>query len=354
MNWRWVLLVAVLSTRAAIAQGVTLSGRVHDADTKTPLSFLTVQLLTEKDSAFVSGRLTTDAGAFTFTGLKKGAYILVARSIGYRPLRERVLIGELSPFLDVGALLLQRDAQRLTDLVVSAQADAVERKSFTVADNISQSGGSVLQAMSTVPGVTRADDGKLLLRGSDKVAVLIDGKQTALTGFGSQAGLDNLPASALERIEVITTPGARFDANASAGVINLVLKKEEQRGFNGKIGLMGGAGALFEKQENLPTIRPQFRGTPKANPSLSLNYRNGATNSFLQADWLHAPTLNKNEFATRRYDDGTVIVQQVKRNRTTDYGTISAGVDHQVSAQSSLTVSGLFNREKIIDRGDNP
>ena len=120
--------------------------------------------------------------------------------------------------------------------------------------------------MSNLPVVTVAQGGKVEIRGSDKVVVLIDGKQTALTGYGSQSGLDNLPASALERIEIINNPSAKFDANASAGIINLVFKKQEQDGFNGKIGVMGGAGALWEKKENLPTIRPQYQGTPKFNP----------------------------------------------------------------------------------------
>lgn len=333
-------------------------GRVQDAQNKAPLPFLTVQLLADKDGAFVSGRLTNEVGAFTFTGLKRGVYILLVRAVGYAPNRQRVLIGELSTFLDLGAIGMVKEAQALGQVTVTAATDAVaatlDKKTFAVADNISQTGGSVLQAMSTVPGVTVSQDGKVLVRGSDKVVVLIDGKQTALTGYGSQNGLDNLPASALERIEIINNPSARFDANASAGIINLVFKKQEQNGFNGKVGLMGGAGALWERRENLPTIRPQFQGTPKFNPSLGLNYREGATNSFVQADWLYAPTLNKNEFATRTYDDGQVIVQQVKRNRRTDYATISAGVDHAFNDRNTLNVSGLFNREKILDNGDNP
>lgn len=356
-----LLLLGLAVAPQAPAQGVTsvtLSGRIQDAESKTPMAYLSVQLLTERDSTFVAGRLTTEGGTFTFTALRKGTYVLLARAIGYRPIRQRVLVGELSAFLDLGTLAMVREAQSLSGIVVSAAADgvadAMDRKTFTVADNISQAGGSVLQAMSTVPGVTVEQDGKVLLRGSDKVVVLIDGKQTALTGFGSQVGLDNLPASALERIEVINNPSARFDANASAGIINLVFRKEEQQGVNGKLGLMGGAGALWVRRENLPTIRPQYQGTPKFNPSLSLNRRSGGTNTFLQADWLYAPTLNKNEFSTRTYDDGTVIVQQVKRNRRTDYATLSAGVDHAIDANNSFTFSGLFNREKILDYGDNP
>ncbi len=342
----------------APVSGVTLSGRVLDADSRTALPYLALQLQTERDTAFIGGRLTSEAGAFTFTGLKKGTYLLVVRAIGCRPIRQRVLVGELSAFLDLGAVLMVRETRALTGVVVTANANGVaetlDRKTFTVADNVSQSGGSVLQAMSMVPGVTVGQEGTVQLRGSERVVILIDGKQTALTGFGSQKGLDNLPASAIERIEIITNPSSRYDANASAGIINLVLKKQDQDGFNGKLGMMGGAGALWVKRENLPTIRPQFRGTPKLNPSLSLNYRKGATNSFLQGDWLHSPTLNKNEFSTRTYDDGTVVFQQVKRNRRTDYGTLNAGVDHAFTDRNTLNVSGLFNREKIIDNGDSP
>ena len=354
-----IALTPVATARAQIAPaGVTLSGQVQDAESRAPMPFLTVQLLVERDSSFVGGRLTSESGAFSFTGLPKGVYVLVVRSIGYRPLRQRVLVGELSAFLDLGVLSMTREPLALGRIVVSgapdAVADALDKKTFTVGDNVSQAGGSVLQAMSTVPGVTVGQDGKVLVRGSDKVLVLIDGKQTALTGFGSQSGLDNLPASALERIEIITNPSARFDANASAGIINLVFKKEEQQGWNGRVGVIGGAGALWEKRANLPTIRPQARTTPKFNPSLALNHRRGTTNVFVRADWLHAPTLNKNEFATRTYDDGTVIVQQVKRNRRTDYATLNAGMDRAFGERNTLSVSGLFNREKIIDRGDNP
>jgi len=279
LSFRLAILLSLCVAPTVLAQtstiGVTLFGKVQDAETKAALPYLSLQLQTEKDSAFVAGRLTNESGAFTFSGLKKGVYVLAVRAIGYRPVRQRVLIGELSAFLDLGAVLMVKETQTLGDVVVTASADAVsgtmDKKTFAVSDNISQSGGSVLQAMSTVPGVTIGQDGKVLVRGSDKVVVLIDGKQTALTGFGSQNGLDNLPASALERIEIINNPSAKFDANASAGIINLVFKKQEQQGFNGKLGLMGGAGALWVRKQNLPTIRPQFQGTPKFNPSLSVN-----------------------------------------------------------------------------------
>jgi outer membrane receptor protein involved in Fe transport len=353
-----LLLVLSLSATLRAQTSVTLSGNVRDAQTKAALPYLPIQLQTEKDSTLVARVLTSETGEFTFAGLKKGVYTLVVRSIGFQPIYQRVLIGELSPFLDLGELPMVRSVQTLGAVAVTATEDvisaAMDKKTFAIADNISQVGGSVLQAMSTVPGVTVGQDRKIELRGSDKVMVLIDGKQTALTGFGTQNGLDNIPASALERIEVINNPSAKYDANASAGIINLVFKKQEQQGFNGKIGLMLGAGALWVKKENLPTVGEQYQYTPKINPSLSINYREGATNSFLSLDWLHSPTLNKNEFSTRTYDNGSVITQQIRRNRRTDYGTMTAGVDHAFDDHNAVTVSGLFNREKIIDHGEEP
>lgn len=102
----------------------------------------------------------------------------------------------------------------------------MDKKVFSVADNITQSGGSVLQSMQNLPGVT-LHEGKIQLRGNDKVMVLIDGKQTALTGFGNQSGLDNIPASAIEKIEIINNPSSKFDANGNAGIINIIYKKKQ-------------------------------------------------------------------------------------------------------------------------------
>jgi len=183
---------------------------------------------------------------------------------------------------------------------------------------------------------------------------LIDGKQTALTGFGSQSGLDNLPASVIDKIEIINNPSSKYDANGNAGIINIIMKKNNQEGFNGKAGFSTGLGSLWVRQENLPTIRPQYQFTPKINPSLALNFRKKKINAFFQIDNLYTETLNKNEFVTRTYSDGTVINQQLKRNRNTNYFTSKAGFDWSMNQNNTLSISTLFGSEKIIDRGDQP
>jgi CarboxypepD_reg-like domain/TonB-dependent Receptor Plug Domain len=342
----------------AQTKGVTLSGKMEDKTLKMGLAYVNIVLKKAKDSSFVSGTITNEEGLFTLSELKQGSYVLEATFVGYQPHQQAVLVGQLSTFLDLGVIPLTENSKALDELVVTAKQDEIgakmDKKAYSVADNISQSGGSVLQVMSNLPSVTVSQEGKVQLRGSDKVTVLIDGKQTALTGFDAQKGLDNIPSSAIERIEIINNPSSKYDANGNAGIINIIFKKNNQDGFNGKIGLAAGLGALWIRRENLPTIRPQFQNTPKLNPSVSINYRKNKVNFFAQADWLYTETLNKNEFSTRVYDNGETIFQQVKRNRTTDYETVKTGIDYQINAQNTLSISGLFNREKIDDRGDNP
>ncbi|MDP4731357.1 MAG: TonB-dependent receptor family protein [Flavobacteriales bacterium] len=338
-------------------KGVTISGLIKDKADKSALSYVNVVLKTEKDSAFVTGTVSNEEGRFTLSNIKPNNYYFEISFIGYVTKRKSIYIGSLSEFLDIATIDLEEDIKTLGEVVISAKQDEVggkmDKKTFTVEDNISQSGGSVLQTMQNLPGVT-VQDGKVQLRGNDKITVLIDGKQTALTGFGSQSGLDNIPASAIEKIEIINNPSSKYDANGNAGIINIVMKKNKQEGFNGKVGFTTGLGSLWVRQENLPTIRPQYQFTPKINPTLSLNYRKKNINVFFQADNLYTQTLNKNEFVTRTYDDGTVINQQLKRNRNTNFFTSKTGFDWSVNQSNTLTISALFGSEKIIDRGDQP
>ncbi len=336
---------------------VTISGTIKDKKSKSVLPFVSIVLKTEKENTFVAGTVSNEKGRFSINGVKSGSYNLEYSSVGYTKNKQAVYVGSLTQFLDFNNLELEEDTQVLKEVSVTAKTEQIsevmDKKTFSLTDNISQSGGSVLQAMQNLPGIT-VQDGKIQLRGNDKIAVLIDGKQTALTGFGSQTGLDNIPASAIEKVEIINNPSSKYDANGNAGIINIIFKKNKKEGFNGKVGLAGGLGALWVRKENLPSIRPQYTHTPKINPSLALNYRKNKVNYFLQGDYLYTETLNKNEFVVRTYDNGDVINQQLKRNRNTHFITAKTGFDWNIDEQNSLTISGLYGGEKIIDRGDEP
>ena len=361
MQAKFISLVIFISflTHHSFGQnkGITISGLIKDHADLSTLSYVNIVLKTEKDSAFVTGTVSNEEGRFTLSNVKPNNYFLEISYIGYVTKKQSIYVGSLSEFLDVATIELKEEIKTLGEVVISAKQDEVggkmDKKTFTVEDNISQSGGSVLQIMQNLPGVT-VQEGKVQLRGNDKVTVLIDGKQTALTGFGSQSGLDNLPASVIEKIEIINNPSSKYDANGNAGIINIIMKKNNQEGFNGKAGFSTGLGSLWVRQENLPTIRPQYQFTPKINPSLALNFRKKKINAFFQIDNLYTETLNKNEFVTRTYSDGTVINQQLKRNRNTNYFTSKAGFDWSMNQNNTLSISTLFGSEKIIDRGDQP
>lgn len=336
---------------------VSVSGFIKDKVSEEALPFVTVALKNPIDSVIITGTISNENGLFTVTGVKPGDYIIEVTYIGFNKYSTSLFVGSNSEFIDLGSITMSESVQQLGEVVITAQQDAVtgamDKKTYAVEENVSQGGGSILQSMNNLPGVT-TQDGQVQLRGNDQVMVLIDGKQTAITGFGNQNGLDNIPASGVERIEIINNPSAKYDANGNAGIINIIMKKEEQKGFNGKIGLTTGLGALWVRKENLPDIRPQYQATPKINPSLSLNYRKKKINFFLQADNLYTETLNKNEFVTRSYNDGTIINQQLKRNRNTNFFSSKAGIDWYINDHNSLTVSGLFSQETIKDYGDQP
>jgi outer membrane receptor protein involved in Fe transport len=361
MKLKMILMLSLLTMKAFIItaqnHSTAVSGLVKDKNTNQPVSYANIVLKSATNQKFISGTVTNEEGRFMLPTITSGNYFLEITSTGYKTKVQKVFVGTLSDYLDLNTIDIEEDINTLSEVLVNSKAAEVsskmDKKVFSVADNITQSGGSVLQSMQSLPGVT-INDGKVQLRGNDKVMILIDGKQTALTGFGNQSGLDNIPASAIEKIEIINNPSAKFDANGNAGIINIIYKKNKQEGLNGKVGISSGYGALWERKSNLPTIRPQYEVTPKMNPSFSLNYRKNKVNTYVQADYLYTETLNKNEFVTRTYDDGTIINQQTLRNRNTHFTTLKTGVDWNYNEHNTFAFSGLFGSEKILDNGDEP
>lgn len=336
---------------------VSISGNIKDSKTAEILPFVNIILKNSKDSTFIIGVVSDENGRFVLSNIKTGNYILQGSYTGYNILFQNIYVGKLSEFLDLGTLSMNQASIALSELIITTQQaeinEKMDKKTFSIERNISQNGGSILQALQNLPGVS-VQEGKVLLRGNDKVSVLIDGKQTALTGFGNQYGLDNIPASNIEKIEIINNPSAKFDANGNAGIINIIYKKTNKEGINGKVGLSTGLGSLWVRKRNLPDIRPQYTFTPKINPSLSINYKKNKHNIFFQSDYLFTQTLNKNEFTTKKYDNGDIGIQQLKRNRDTHFTNSKLGIDYNFNEQNSLTVSAFFGTEKILDHGDEP
>jgi len=337
----------------------TVSGMVIDRQTNTALPFATVSLLTRADSSLAGGAITKDDGRFTLTGIAKGNYVLSFSFVGYETQTMPLLIGGLNRTFDVGKIMLSPDSRQLSEVTVAGAREIVsaglDKKTFSVADNISQQGGSVLDALRNLPGVTISPEGKVLIRGSDQVAVLIDGKQSSLTGFSNQKGLDNLPATNIDKIEIINNPSAKYNAAGMAGLVNIIYKKETKSGFSGEATLNGSVGELWQREANLPRITPKYSQTPKINPSVSLNYRTAKTNWFFQGDGIVRRRINANEFTTRDYTDATTdITSQFLENRTQKLYNLKGGLDWYLNDNDMFTVFALWQDEYHIDQGDVP
>lgn len=339
-------------------QEVVVSGIVKSNQDKSAIPFVNVLVQNPRDSSFVAGTISNEEGRFTLAPIKSGEYLLKISHIGYLESSKIFTVGRLSDFLDLGTFFLEEITSDLDAVTIEGIKEEVEinldKKTFLLSENISQLGGSALQALQNLPGITVDQNGKVFLRGSDKVSILLEGKQTAITGIGAQSGLENFPASSIESIEIINNPSSKYDASGNAGIINIIFKKEKEEGWNGKVGLIAGMGNLVEKKANLEGIRDQYRFTPKINPSISLNYRKGDLNFFVQGDILSHRQMMKNEFIERIFDNGDRVQQQFLENRTQPIYNFKTGIDWTPNERHSFTFSGLFNYRAYTDLGDLP
>ncbi|APU11629.1 TonB-dependent receptor [Cellulophaga lytica] len=347
------ILILFISLLVNAQETITITGQIIDQETQETLPFVSISVNDEATNAIVTGTISDDNGRFEIKDLKTGKYIINITYLGFETIQRKIASGGLNPIFDLGKIELKSSAEALDEVTIEAKRatvnSALDKKSFSLTDNVAQSGGSVVDAMKTMPGVAFDQEGKVVLRGSDKVVVLIDGKQSSLTGFGNQKGLSNIPASNIERIEIINNPSAKYDANGFAGIVNIIYKKEKQTGLNGDVGLSFGLGALSKRKQDTPTDYGSFSVNPKLIPSLNLNYRTDKLNYFLQSEFIIQEALPNNEFTTRNYDDGRNIISQVPENRRQFRSIITGGVDWELSENDAITFSGMFDREKHID-----
>lgn len=173
-----ILLICFLNFKVAAQSDITISGTVKEQVSQTPIVYANVILKTKSDDTFIAGTATNEDGLFTIKNVASGNYYLEISSIGYVTYKEPVFIGTLSKFLNLNTIFITEDTNTLDEVIVTTKkkeiSDNMDKKTYSLNDNINQSGGSVLQAMQNLPSVS-VQDGKVKLRGNDKIIVLIDG-----------------------------------------------------------------------------------------------------------------------------------------------------------------------------------
>ncbi len=221
-----------------------LVGSILDADTDQPLAYATASYYSVADSALKGGAITDDQGKYALEAAP-GEYLIKLEFMGY----QSQWIGPYSVtkeerFTRVSPVKLAVNSITLKAAEVKAEksqvAMALDKKTFNVGDDLSSIGGSATDVLENVPSVTVDGEGNVSLRGSGNVRILINGKQSGLVGISSQDALQMLPADMIERVEVITNPSARYDAEGMSGIINIVLKEEQEIGTKGVFTVTGG------------------------------------------------------------------------------------------------------------------
>ena len=253
-----------------------ISGSVQDAAGK-PLSAVSVSLLKANDSSLTKVAVTNKDGKYEFENIADGSYIVAASSVGYQKNLGAVFtISESTNAVQMAALQLVVASKGLSEVVVTAKKPFIETKIDKTIVNVESSptsaGATALEILEKSPGVTVDNDGNISLRGKQGVIVMMDGKLTYLSGADLASLLKNMPASALDQIEIMTNPSAKYDASGNSGVINIKTKKGKSNGFNGSI-MVGITSSIYKPKDALYFI-------PKSQNSINFNWRKNKINFF--------------------------------------------------------------------------
>ncbi|HEX8278590.1 MAG TPA: TonB-dependent receptor plug domain-containing protein, partial [Segetibacter sp.] len=222
----------------------TVKGKTFDSLSLSPLSFSTIKIYHEQDKKAGNESIANEAGEFS-VDLNFGRYYAVIDYMGYKTFRtpEFSVTGD-QPTYNLGVIKMVVSPNTLKEVVVQAEKSSMQlsldKKIFNVGKDLANAGGSASDILTNIPSVSVDPEGNVKLRGSDNVRILIDGKPSGLVSFKGGSGLQQLQASMIDRVEIITNPSARYEAEGMAGIINIILKKDKRQGFNGSFELTTG------------------------------------------------------------------------------------------------------------------
>ncbi|MDH3710484.1 MAG: TonB-dependent receptor, partial [Cyclobacteriaceae bacterium] len=232
------------NSQRAGASPFKVSGQVIDEDSGEPLEYVSAVLLNAKDSSVVSGAVTDIQGKFVISS-RPGRFILQIQYISYHDkFINNIQLNRENATRNVGTLKLAADVDVLDEVVVQGEKTSMvlslDKRVFNVGKDLSNMGGTAADLLDNIPSVSVDVEGNISLRGSENVRVLVDGKPSGLVGISSSDALRQLQGNMVERVEVVTNPSARYDAEGLAGIINIILKKENREGVNGSFNVVVG------------------------------------------------------------------------------------------------------------------
>jgi Outer membrane protein beta-barrel family/CarboxypepD_reg-like domain/TonB-dependent Receptor Plug Domain len=319
------LFITTINAQRPEAKQVNISGKVVDNETRQPLEYATIAFYSKQQNKIVTGGITDIKGNFKIS-VPTGVYDISIEYISFKS--QTITSKRITRNENLGTFSLNIDAEALEAVEIIAERTTVEirldKKIYNVGKDLTVSGGTVSDVLDNVPSVSVDAEGNVALRGDGNVLILINGKPSGLVGINSTDALQQLPAEAIEKVEVITSPSARYESEGTAGIINIILRRSKLQGLNGAI--TGNVG------------NPDAAGI-----SGNVNYRTGDINFFNTSSYSYRESPGHSYIFTEFLQSGNFIDEKTDWTRIRKGLTTNLGLEWYLTDSASLTTSIVYS-----------
>lgn len=314
----------------AVSRIASVKGMIHDSTSDGAIEYATVGLYRLPDSSLVAGLITDERGAFWLRDLPLGNFYLRVHFIGYHKKDIPVTLTQNNPNPDLGVITMQPHVKEIEEVVVTAQSNRVDyridKKVVNVTSDIAAAGGTLVNVLENTPSVQVDVEGNVSLRGSGNFQLLIDGKPSVIQG---SEGLQQIPASAVQSLEIITSPSAKYDPDGEAGIINVIMKKQKNTGIGG-------------------IVNASIGTRDKYTADFLLNFKKNKLNYFIGGEWTdqNFHMKGENERRTYLFDTTTSTLARVNGLFSRASLNLKSGFDFYINDQTTISLSGAIgNRD---------
>lgn len=305
----------------------SITGKVIDKKSNEALSYVNIVL--KEENKVITGGITSDKGTFSLKNLALKKYTLEVQFIGYKTVSKTISLTSEEKNINLNTISLEEDAIQLKGLEIVAERSTIEqkidRKVINVGKDLTTAGATASEIMNNIPSVNVDQDGKISLRGNENVRVLVDGRPS---NIDAAQLLKQIPSASIKKIELITNPSAKYNPEGMSGIINIVLHKNANDGFNASVN----TGLTFAK-------------TPKISNSINMNYRTGKVNFFSTYGNNFGKKFNEGHIA-RLDDNSNQLFDIVNDNKS---HLFKIGMDYYINDKNTLSV--YTNQNKLVGDG---
>ncbi len=304
-----------------------ISGTVIDAETGESIPSASVAVWSVRDSSLTTGAISDSDGAFLIEGLRPGGYYVQVHFVGY--IMKEISDVALRPgswTADLGVIELQSDVEMLDEVIVEERREfmevGIDRTVYNTRDQLVSAGGDASQVLEEIPSVEVDIDGNISLRGNQNVAILLNGRPTSMTGEALITFLQGLPATSVDRVEVIPNPSAKYEPDGMSGILNIVLRKDQDLGFGGSLTAGGGTQESYNVGGSLNFIQGKFSSF------VNYGFRHGVRNS------------TGDRWQENRVADPLFVIDEDDRGeRGGDSHNLSTSIDYNMSDKNVLSLA---------------